>query len=144
MAHNTYSFEDVTCSFSHPSAGAAASTGAGVGSITTSMTQEKTVHDTAADGTVMISKIAGKNGTIAIVLQQTSELHKWLTNWYNYVDTKAPVSEWAAMNITIKSNNLGDSTVCTGVSPQKLPDRPYKAQGEQVTWNFMAAEISQT
>jgi hypothetical protein len=143
MAFNTYSFEDVTCSFSHPSVGAASSTGAGLGSIATSMTQDKTVHDIAADGTVMISKIAGKNGTVAITLQQTSELHKFFIKWYNYVDNAA-VSEWASMNITIKSNNLGDLTVCTGVSPQKLADRPYKAQGEQITWNLMAAEISQT
>ncbi|OOM73999.1 hypothetical protein CLPUN_42370 [Clostridium puniceum] len=141
--HTTYSFEDVTASFSHPSVGAASSTGAGVGTITTSMTQEKTVHDTASDGNVMISKIAGKNGSVAITLQQTSELHKFFMKWYNYVDN-APAAEWAKMNITIKSDNLGDSTVCTGVSPQKLADRPYQAQGQQITWNLMAAEISQT
>lgn len=143
MAYNTYSFEDVTCSFSHPSVGAASSTGAGVGTISVSMTTDKTVHDLAADGTVMISKIAGKNGTVAITLQQTSELHKFFVKWYNYVDN-SPAAEWASMNITIKSNNLGDSTVCTGVSPQKLADRPYQAQGQQITWNFMSAEISQT
>lgn len=141
--HNTYSFEDVTCSFSHPSVGAASSTGAGVGTITISMTQEKTVHDTASDGNVMITKIAGKNGSVAITLQQTSELHKFFMKWYNYVDN-APAAEWASMNITIKSDNLGDSTVCTGVSPQKLADRPYDAQGARITWNLMAAEISQT
>jgi hypothetical protein len=48
------------------------------------------------------------------------------------------------MNITIKSKNLGDSTVCTGVSPQKLADRPYQAQGQHVTWNLMAAEITES
>lgn len=140
---NTYSFEDVTCSFNHPSVGAASTTGAGVGSITTTMAGDKTVHDVAADGRVMISKMAGSNGTVAVALQQTSELHKFLMKWYNYVVT-APASEWAKMNITIKSANLGDMTVCTGVSPQKLADRPYQAQGQHVTWNLMSAEITQS
>jgi len=140
--YNVYSFEDVTSSFSHPSVGAASSTGAGLGSISVSMTTEKTIHDMSADGVVMISKIAGSNGTISIELQQTSELHKFFIKWYNYV-TNAPAAEFATMNITIKSNNLGDSTVCTGVTPQKLADRPYAAQGAKITWTLMAAEITQ-
>ena len=140
--YNTYSFEDVTCSFEHPGVGAASSTGAGIGSISIAMANDKTAHDVAADGVVMISKIAGKNGTVAVTVQQTSQLQKYLLKWYNYVDN-APVSEWAGMTITIKSNNLGDSSVCVGVSPQKLADRPYQAQGQQVTWNLMCAEITQ-
>lgn len=140
--YNTYSFEDVTCSFEHPGVGAASSTGAGIGSISIAMANDKTAHDVAADGVVMISKIAGKNGTVAVTVQQTSQLQKYFMKWYNYVDT-APASEWAGMTITIKSNNLGDSSVCVGVSPQKLADRPYQAQGQQVTWNLMCAEITQ-
>lgn len=142
MAYSTYSFEDVTCSFAHTGVGAASSTGAGIGSISIAMANDKTVHDVAADGTVMISKIAGKNGTITITAQQTSELQKYLLRWYNYVDV-ANSSEFAKMTITIKSNNLGDVTTCTGVSPQKLADRPYQSQGQQVTWNLMAAEITE-
>lgn len=143
MSYNTYSFEDVTCSFQHPGVGAASSTGAGLGTISIAMANDKTVHEVAADGSVMISKIAGKNGTVAITMQQTSELHKYLLRWYNYVDA-AKSSEFAKMVITIKSNNLGDITTCTGVSPQKLADRPYQAQGQQITWNLMAAEITQS
>lgn len=139
----TYSFEDVTVSCNHPSVGAMTSTGAGVGSITIAMSGERTAHDVAADGITMVSKIISKNGTIAIAVQQTSEFHKWLLRWYNYIDT-ARASEWASMNVTIKSNNLGDETICTGVSPQKLADRPYSSQGARVTWTLMAAEISQS
>lgn len=143
MSYSTYSFEDVTCSFQHPGVGAASSTGAGLGTISIAMAADKTVHEVAADGKVMISKIAGKNGNVAITMQQTSELHKYLLRWYNYVDI-ANSSEFAKMVLTIKSNNLGDVTTCTGVSPQKLADRPYQAQGQQVTWNLMAAEITQS
>ena len=139
---NTYGFEDVTVSCNHPGVGAFSSTGAGMGSVTTVYSNERTVHDVAADGTVMISKIKAKNGTIALVMQQTSEFHKNLLRWYNYVDS-ANASEWAGMNVTIKSKTLNESTTCTGVSPQKAADRPYEAQGQRVTWTLMAAEITE-
>ncbi|WP_297428645.1 phage protein [Clostridium sp.] len=138
----TYSFQDVTCSFQHPSVGAASTTGAGIGSINISMATTKTEHNVAADGTVMSSKIAGSNGTISVQLQQTSDLNRWLLKWYNYVES-ADSSEWTAMNITIKSKNLEDYTVCTGVSPEKLPDKPYQAQGQMITWQLMATNIAQ-
>lgn len=138
----SYGFEDVTVSLQHNGVGAASSTGAGLGSIGISMTTDRTTHDVAADGTVMVSKIAGKNGNIALEIQQISELHKWLIKWNNYIES-ASTSEWAGMTITIKSSTLGDSTTCIGVSPQKLPDRPYQAQGQKVTWQLMAAKITQ-
>lgn len=144
MAYTTYSFSDVTCSFSHPNVGSKSSTGAGVGSITISPATTKTVHEVSADGRVMISKIAGDNGTVALTIQQTSELHQWLLNsWYNYINgSSSSTSDWAAMNISIKNNNLGDISTCTGVSPEKPADIPYQAQGQNVTWNLMAAEIT--
>lgn len=138
----TYSFQDVTCSLQHPSVGAASTTGAGIGSISISMATTRTTHEVAADGRVMPSKIAGDNGTIALQVQQTSDLNRWLLKYYNYVVT-ADASEWNSMNITIKSKNLGDYTVCTGVSPEKLPDKPYQAQGQMITWNLMATNIAQ-
>jgi hypothetical protein len=141
--YKTYSFEDVTVSCNHPSVGAITSTGAGIGTISVAMSGERTVHDVAADGTVMITKVIAKNGIVSITLQQTSEFHKWLLRYYNYIDT-ARASEWASMNVTIKSNNLGDETICTGVSPQKLADRPYQSQGQHVTWPLMAAEITES
>ncbi|WP_061343002.1 phage protein [Clostridium botulinum] len=138
----TYSFQDVTVSCAHNGVGAASSTGAGVGTISIVKANDDTAHDVAADGSVMISKIPGSNGNIALTMQQTSEFHKYLLKWYNYVKT-AQTAEWAKMNITIKSNNLGDITTCTGVSPQKIADRGYQAQGQSVTWNLMAAEITE-
>lgn len=141
--YKTYSFEDVTVSCSHPSVGTSSSTGAGMGSISIAKANDDTAHDVAADGTVMVSKLAGKNGTLSLTMQQVSDFHKWLLKCYNYVK-QANASEWATMNITIKSNNLNDNTVCTGVSFQKLADRGYEAQGKSVTWNLMAAEITES
>jgi hypothetical protein len=108
------------------------------------MTTDKTVHEVAADGTVMISKILGNNGTVVLALQQTSQLHKYLLKWYNYANSESnPISAWADMTITISSANLGDTTTCTGVSPQKLPTRPYQAQGQSVSWTLMCASVTQ-
>ena len=141
MSVTTYSFQDNNVSFNHPF-GNASSTGAGIGTISVAMTQTKTTHDVGADGSVMISKIEGDNGTIAITIQQTSQLHKYLKNWYNYINTSADTSQWASMAININNKSLGDNVVATNVSPQKMADQPYQAQGQMVTWNLMAAKIT--
>lgn len=138
----TYSFSDVSAVVSHPSVGQNVINGQGVGTITTTMATEKTTHDVSADGSVMVNKIPGDNGTIAISVQQTSAVHKWLLNWYNYIKA-ASTSQWALASITVQSPVMGDLITATGVSPQKLPDRPYQAQGQMVTWNLMAANIQQ-
>jgi hypothetical protein len=144
MNYTTYSFEDVNIAFSCNSVGAASSKGAGLGSIAIAMANERTAHEVAADGSVMVSKIIANNGTIAIAMQQTSKLHKYLLAWYNYINSPdAPLTDWTNMNISIRSNAMGELTNCTGVSPQKLPDKPYQAQGQQITWTLMVAEITQ-
>ncbi|MBY0054133.1 DUF3277 family protein [Brevibacillus sp. LEMMJ03] len=143
MAYTTYSFEDVSLVISHPSVGQYVATGKGLGSITTTMTTERTVHDVSADGSVMVSKIVGRNGSHTISVQQTSDLNKWLTKLYNYLE-QAPASEWARISLTIRSPYMQDLIRSTGVSFQKLPDKPYQAQGQQVSWVLMAADVDQT
>lgn len=143
MDFGTYSFQDVIVTFEVPYFAKFGSTGAGLGSISIVPSTTKTIHDVAADGRVMISKVAGDNGTIAITMQQNSLLHKNLLNWYNYINTTASTSDWAATTIRIKNTALGELTVATGVSPQKLADKPYQAQGQMITWTFMAASINE-
>lgn len=140
--HTSYSFGDVSVVFAHPAVGQYVATGAGLGSISVSMTTDRTTHDVAADGSVMVSKVLGRNGSLTITVQQTSELNKWLLKLYNYVE-QAPTPEWANTRITIRSASMQDLIRVTGASFQKLPDRPYQAQGQQVSWVLMAAEIDQ-
>ncbi|NHN33543.1 phage protein [Paenibacillus agricola] len=143
MGYSTYSFGDVTTTFSHPSVGSYATGGAdGLGSISTTMATDRTTHDTSADGQVMVSKIKGRSGTIAIAVQQTSSLNDWLLTLYKYLET-APASEYALTSVIQRAPSMGDLITATGVSFQKLPDKPYGAQGQQVTWNLMAADIQQ-
>jgi hypothetical protein len=137
-----YSFSDVSMTISHPAVGQYVANGEGLGNINTTMATDRTAHDTAADGTVMISKIKGRSGSHSIAVQQTSALNAWLLKLYNYLET-APSNQWANTMIILRAPSMQDLITSTGVSFQKLPDKPYQAQGQQITWNLMAADIQQ-
>lgn len=141
MQTTTYSFEDVSLTFNHPSVGKFTFTGKGVGSATVSRANDITQHDVAADGSTMISKVPGRNGTLAIAIQQTSAGNAFLRKWYNYVET-APASEFARASAVLKSLSTGENISMSGVSPQKRADSAYQANGQQVTWNLMCAKIT--
>ena len=141
MEVTTYSFTDLAGSISHPTFGAYLFDGTGIGSVTKSKATDRTAHDVAADGSVMVSKIAGNNGTLTIECQQTSAIHKWLLAWFNVL-WQLPTSEWASTSITLRNSATGTRHIISGVSPQKEPDTPYQSQGQRVTWNLMCAEIT--
>lgn len=136
----TYSFQDLTGSINFPLTGMIVFDGAGIGDITVSMSGDKTAHDVAADGSVMVSKVLGNNGTITINCQQTSILHKSLLASYNAL-LIANASDWARAALLIRSVGDGTSHVARGVSFQKLGDKGYQAQGQRVSWTLMCAEI---
>lgn len=138
----TYSFGDVSATFFHPGMGQHVVTGEGVGSISISMANDNTTHDVAADGSVMVTKIKSRNGTIAIQIQQTSPLNNFLMKWANYIEA-APSAEWARATIVISSRSTGEMITAVGVSPQKRTDKSYQQQGQQVTWNLMATDVQQ-
>lgn len=139
---STYSFTDLAGALTHPDVGDYIFSGEGIGEINIEMATEKTAHDVAADGAVMISKIAGENGTIAIQCQQTSPLHKYLLNWYNDI-INADASVWAAMSASLRNVVDGTSHFVTGISPQKRAGKVYQKQGQNVTWTLMAADITE-
>ena len=138
----TYSFDDVEVTFTHPGIGLYLLNGKGIGSISVTMSTEKSTHDVAADGSVMVSKIPGDNAAIDIEVQQTSEFHKWLTNYYNFVKL-APASQWANAAIIIRDKVGGALITALDVSPLKKADKPYQAQGQRVTWPFLAANCQE-
>ena len=136
----TYSFLDVSVIILHPVIGAFTSTGEGLGELTVTMTTERTAQDIAADGSIMVSKVAGNNGQIAINTQQTSILYKWLVDAYN-ISWQSATSLWAGMSVLIRSADDGTSHLCTGVSFNKLPDKVYQAHGQKVTFTLPCADI---
>lgn len=143
MRHSTYSFLDLAGAIAHPffPAGVFQFTGEGVGSISVAMTTDRSLHDVAADGSIMISKVAGNNGTIAIECQQTSAVHKYLLSLFNYL-WQANTSEWAMTAIALRNISDGTSHICTGVSFGRKGEKVYKEQGQRVTWTLLAADIS--
>jgi len=140
MSTSTYSFTDLNGVIYHPKYDSFRFVGQGIGEAMVSMATDKSVHDVASDGSVMVSKIAGNNGSITINAQQTSELHKFLLGLYNYL-IQADTSEWALIGITLRNVVDGTSHVARGVSFQKVPDKPYQAQGQRISWVLMAADI---
>ena len=116
----------------------------GLGGITIRMTTSRTVHDVAADGTVMPSYLAGANGEVDIEVQETSILHKALLTLYNALVLQADLDDilgWAATSISFALLIDGSVHTLTGVSFDKIPDKPYQAAGQKMTWKLLAANI---
>lgn len=116
----------------------------GIGKITITMATTRTAHDVAADGVVMPSYLAGDNGACAIEVQQTSDLHHELLSLYNLAVTAAEaddVSGWAATTLSFRTITDGSNHTLTGVSFSKIPDKPYQAAGQRITWELMAANV---
>jgi hypothetical protein len=143
----TYSFKDLTGVITNTAFGVTillSGGNVGFGELTITMSTARTAHDVAADGTVMPSYLAGDNGTVAINVQQTSGLHHQLLGLYNLCVQAAnsdDVSAWASTLISFRTILDGSVHVLTGCSFEKIPDKPYHASGQRVTWNLMAANI---
>ena len=140
--NTTYSFDDVGVTISHPSFGQCVANGKGIGTLTISMSTERTSQEVAADGSVMTSKIKGRNGIIALAIQQTSSVNEWLSKLFNYLEA-ASASEWALISVIVRSPQMKQISIASGVAIQKQADRPYQASGQLVTWSLMASDIQQ-
>ena len=141
----TYAFKAVVGAFTDPDVGTFAFQGQeGVKSISVTNATDRTVHDTAADGTVMVSYVSGASGSAEIETQQNSTLHQFLVNWANIKFTESEngdAANFASAAMKIVDTLSGAIHTLTGVSPLKIPDKPYGASGGMVTWHLMAAQV---
>lgn len=144
MATTTYSFKDIKgVILGIPIVGG----NVGMGSITITMSEDRTVQDVACDGSIMPSYVAGDNGSVAIEVQQTSALHHALLTQYNILKLAADAGEsltWASGVISFFTTLEGSNHVLTGVSFQRIPSKVYAAHGAKITWNLMACNIVNT
>lgn len=145
----TYSFKDLTGAFTHPLITVPYVFGGqiGLGQVVVHMATEKTVVDTAADGTVQMSAIAGESGTIAIECQQTSSLNAYLLTWANIVKTalnNGDVSNWNTAGILLRNTVDGSSHTASYIAPLNVPDKTYAAQSGKVTWTMVCGNIQST
>lgn len=142
----TYSFKALNGAMTCPGIGFTLLFGGqlGTGGITVANATDHTVHDTAADGVVMPSFVAGDSGNIVLECQQTSIIHSMLLSWLNALKTAAmlgDLSNWANTSMLLIETTTGQSHRATGVSPNKIPDKSYSAQGGKVTWTLPACNI---
>lgn len=142
---NQYSFKDLSGAFAHPLAGVFQLYGQiGTSQIAFDNSTERSAHHVAADGNVMVSFIDGDNGNVVIETQQTSRWHLFLLNWFNLIKTASQngdTSNWATATMSFRSISDGTYHTLKGVSPAKIPNKTYAAQGQNVTWTLMAADI---
>lgn len=140
-----YSFKDLAGTFVHPLAGTFTFRGQqGLGQITITNSTDRSAQDVSADGAVMVSYIAGDNGTAALEMQQTSPLHKFMLAWYNLCKTAADngdISAWASAEMHLRTIVGGQVFNLIGISPSKAPDQPFAAQGQKITWSLMVADL---
>jgi hypothetical protein len=141
MADTTYSFADYNISIVSP-IGTYSVQGQGIGSATVTMATTKSTHSVGADGSVMTSKIAGDNGTIAIQVQQTSGLNTFMTKLYNTLKAGSS-SIWTTTQILITNSVQKEVCTCIGCSPENLPEKPMQAEGQLITWTWLAQNIQQ-
>ena len=141
MGTTTYSFSDIQAVITHPSFSSMSIYNEGVGDMTFNKTNVNTVHDLAADGSVMVSKIVAKNGSVIINAQQTSNLHRYFNDLFNYLES-APTDEWSQIQLDLRAPKLHEQKICVGGSFQKQGDTPYQQQGQRVSWTLMFAQIS--
>lgn len=142
MTTTVYSFSDVNMVIIPPGVSSYVVNGKGIGEVAVNWANDNTVHDLAADGSVMVSKIKADNGTIAITMQQTSILHQYLKDTFNKLMNSDVPALWAATTITISSlTGTFHNIIATGVSFTKRGDQPFQQQGQRITWNFMVANL---
>lgn len=139
---NTYSFLDCILNLAFPD-GALTITGKGIGEVTVAMAQERSAMESAADGSIMISKIAGNQGSITVQIQQTSDAHKFLLAMYNAL-VIAPPALWAQGAGLMRCLSDQSTHILTGMCFQKLGDKPYGKQGAMVSWVLLCGDIQST
>ena len=137
-----YSFTEISGIIAHPSVGAYTLTGKGTGSISIASTGDKTSHETAVDGATFIMQIPGDAGQITLTMQQTSDLHKWLMQWYRYIKLDGTErKEWARATAVIRSMSDGITYQAVGISPLNLPAIDYQVNGKNVVWVLMVGSL---
>lgn len=140
MSTTTYSFSDVSITISHPGVGSYSAVGEGIGSMTISRANDVSSHDVSGDGSVMVSKIRARNGSVAFNIQQTSGFNRWLTKWYNYLES-ANTSVYADTKVIVRAPAMGKLHTLKGVTPQKFADEVFQAQGQNGNWQLLSADI---
>jgi hypothetical protein len=133
-----YSYKAIQLSFSHPVVGSFLLNGEqAAGGITIAPLIDPTVQEVTPDGATINNYIPGKNATLTIQVQQVSEWNDFLVAWKNYCVTMADASDlsnYATASALVVDSNSGRTHTMQGIAPSKIPDTPYGAQSQMVSW----------
>lgn len=143
-----YAFQGMSGAISNPALGQYQFSGQiGTREFHVIMSTERSLIEVAADGAPIGATMAGRNGVVEIVTLQNSSLHAWLENLFNSLEQSAlngNVLNWYATSMTIIDQLSGRTHVCTGGGITKIPDQPYAAAPQNVTWRILFGDIATT
>lgn len=140
--YSVYSLADTHSVINHPSVGRKVLSDEenGAGQISIQFSNDMAQHQQTATGFTVISKLRSRAGHVTIEIPQNSPSDLFLDRLVGYLEA-SDASEFALTTLNILDNASGKSWTCTGVTPQKRPDRTYAAQGGNVNYVFLCADI---
>ena len=139
---SVYSLVDTQTVISHPSVGRKVLSDEenGGGQISIQFTGDMANHNQTANGYVVISKVRSRAGQVTLEVPQNSPSDLFLDNLCGYL-ASAPTKEFALSKLNVIDTASGKQWTCTGVTPQKRPDRTYAAQAGTLNYTFLCADI---
>ena len=143
MAYNVYSLADTRSVLYHPYVGTANLHLCGRGKMIVSYSGDLSTHTASADGTVIINKLKADNGIITLEVPQNSIADNFLRKWCRYLRNTARPEYFTLSTLTITDQAGGFTLLCTGVTPQKIPDRTFDRSSSNLTYTLLAASITE-
>jgi len=147
-AAGVYSFLDVMASITYAGVTNTLTASANAGSlgfseegIKVTRTVEKNVMTVGADGAVMHSLRAGRQGRITFSLLKTSPGNAILNDLYNTQSVQS--ARWGRNLITINNLNTGDNITAAFCAFVKQPDNLNRGEGGVMDWEFDAGFIDE-
>jgi hypothetical protein len=98
----------------------------------------------AMDGAQVPSWVPGEGGTVEVQIYQQSTLHQALVTAYNAMHTAAMLGDVSGTftgQFYLRDTSTGNTHTATGVSIEKVPDKPYQDQSQVVTWTLICCNV---
>ncbi len=143
MAYNVYSLADTRAVLYHPYVGTANLHLCGRGKMIVSYSGDLSTHTASADGTVIVNKLKADNGIITLEVPQNSIADNFLRKWCKYLRNTSRPEYFMLSTLTITDQAGGFTLLCTGVTPQKIPDRTFDRSSTNLTYTLLAASITE-
>ena len=143
MAYNVYSLADTRSVLYHPYVGTANLHRCGRGKMVISHSGDLSAHTLTADGSVIINRMKADNGIITLEIPQNSKADAFLRKWCSYLKDRALPEHFHLTTLTVTDQAAGFTILCSGVTPQKIPDRTFDRSSTNLTYVLLAASISE-